>query len=129
ETKSPIGINARKLLDRFYKGDYVLFRVTINLILKGDAEFPHRDIPVPIANITILYYANSLWDYRWGGETIFYSDTDSQFGILPHSGRYALFDSYLEHKAGVPTLFSKQPRYTLALKYTSRENILNQIKK
>ncbi|WP_268225303.1 2OG-Fe(II) oxygenase [Sinomicrobium oceani] len=129
ETQSVVGIKAKELVKELYQEDYILYRTTINLILKGDMEFPHRDVSIPRNDITVLYYANNLWDYKWGGETIFYEEQDSKIGILPMPGRYVVFEGYVEHKAGIPTFFSKQPRYTLALKFISKNNLLNQIEK
>lgn len=127
EHESIIGITSKNLIRNFYDEEYVLYRVTINLILKGDMEFPHRDVSIPRDDVTVLYYANSEWDYTWGGETIFYSWQDSVFGVLPKPGRFVVFEGYLEHKAGIPSYFSKQPRYTIGLKYISRKNLQKQI--
>lgn len=127
EKDNLIGQKSSELVCSFYKEEYVLYRVTINLILKGDMEFPHRDVSIPRGDITVLYYANSKWNYSWGGETIFYSAEDSIIGILPKPGRFVVFDGYIEHKAGIPTCVAEQPRYTIGLKYISKKNLLEQI--
>jgi Rps23 Pro-64 3,4-dihydroxylase Tpa1-like proline 4-hydroxylase len=113
-----IGKTAQKLLKEYCEGKYHLYRAYINLSTYGDVEFPHYDCDPNKKDITILYYVNKIWDYKWGGETLFYSEKDTQFAILPKPGRFAIFPGGVEHCGTVPTKICKIPRLTLALKYS-----------
>lgn len=123
ELKMPMGNIARKLISKFYpEKDYILFRVAVNLMTKGDMEVPHYDCLPQRDDVTLLYYINKEWEHTWGGETLFYNQGDTELGILPKPGRFVIFPGIVEHKAGIPSRLAKDVRYTLALKYTSRSN-------
>ncbi|WP_268225304.1 2OG-Fe(II) oxygenase [Sinomicrobium oceani] len=123
ETQSPLGKIGREIISSIYPDkDYILFRVAVNLMTRGDMEIPHYDCLPHRDDVTLLYYVNNVWSYEWGGETLFYLDKDTHFGILPKPGRFVLFPGIIEHKSGIPSRTCKKVRYTLALKYASRSN-------
>ncbi|KXH83270.1 FlmC family 2OG-Fe(II) oxygenase [Chryseobacterium kwangjuense] len=119
ENTTFLGKKSKELLEQFVEDseNYKVFRAYINLSLYGDVEFPHRDCPQGRGDITILYYVNEYWEKNYEGETIFYSEGDSQFCVLPKPGRFIVFNGDVEHKGGLPSRICKIPRYTLAIKY------------
>ncbi|WP_268225301.1 FlmC family 2OG-Fe(II) oxygenase [Sinomicrobium oceani] len=117
ESDTFIGEKAKELLLANYNGNYRLKRSYINMSCYGDIEFPHYDCGSDEKDITVLYYVNHKWDYRWGGETLFYSNQDTRITVLPKPGRFVLFPGNIEHTGTVPTRICKIPRYSLALKY------------
>jgi hypothetical protein len=60
---------------------------------------------------------NKKWDYKWGGETIFYEEKDTRMAVLPRPGRIVIFPGRVEHIGTIPTRICTQSRLTLALKY------------
>jgi SM-20-related protein len=59
-------------------------RAYINHSVYGDAYHTHRDLSA----VTVLYYANLLWETDWGGETIYFDDDyDAQIVVSPRPGR------------------------------------------
>jgi len=118
--ESFIGVKARNLLQLVLndkESQYNLFRSYINLSQYGDVEFPHFDCNKNKNDFTVLYYVNNKWDYRYGGETIFYQGKDSRISISPKPGRFVVFPGNIEHTGGVPTRICKQSRLSLALKF------------
>ena len=118
---------ARKAIEmlriHFSRESHKLTRAYVNMCQYGDMEYPHRDCVAYSSNVTALYYANDQWDYRWGGETKFYDSTgDTRYAVLPRPGRLVLFRGAVEHSGSVPTRICKHPRYTLALKFSSRSS-------
>lgn len=101
--------------------NYFIDEVYINLLKYGDMQFLHRDCELDEKHITVLYYVNEYWDYKWGGETIFYNKGESVMGVLPKPGRFVIFPGNIEHMAGVPNVYSKQIRLSLALKFKLKE--------
>ncbi len=115
------------LLELFKKyredhASYKPFRAYINLSNYGDVEWPHRDCSVKKDDITILYYINKEWDYKYGGETLFYLQREPKFAVLPKPGRIVIFDGNIEHIGGLPNRTCKLSRYSLALKFKKDEN-------
>jgi SM-20-related protein len=119
ETDSFVGQKARNLLQAYTdkSGSYKLYRSYINLSNYGDVEFPHFDCLQEKEDLTILYYVNRKWSYKYGGETIFYENKDSKLAILPTPGRFVIFPGNVEHLGGVASRICKEPRLSLALKY------------
>ncbi len=51
-------------------------------------------------NVTVLYYANLLWQPDWGGETIFYNDEqDAVLAVSPKAGRVVVGRGAILHRA------------------------------
>ncbi len=95
-----------------------LYRSYINMSHYGDVEFPHYDCNKEREDITVLYYVNNLWNYKWGGETLFYKDKDPEIVVLPKPGRVVVFPGNIEHLGGTPSRVCKVSRLSLALKYS-----------
>jgi Rps23 Pro-64 3,4-dihydroxylase Tpa1-like proline 4-hydroxylase len=83
----------------------------------GDVAYPHRDCAIERDDITVLYYVNKDWHYKYGGETIFYEKKDSKLALLPKPGRFVIFPGSIEHMGSVCSRICKETRITLALKY------------
>ena len=114
-----IGQKARGLLELYCKNasQYKLGRSYINMSNYGDVEFPHYDCAPEKDDITVLYYVNKEWNYKYGGETMFYSGKDTRLAILPTPGRFVIFSGNIEHMGSIATRICKEPRLSLALKY------------
>lgn len=119
-----IGQKARMLLNEFITEgkNYTLKRSYVNLSNYGDVEFPHYDCPLDKDDITVLYYINNTWNYKYGGETIFYADKDSRLAVLPTPGRFVIFPGNIRHMGTIATRICKESRVTLALKYINLKN-------
>ena len=97
----------------------VLNRVHSNLHLYGDLQFPHVDSK---DGVTLLYYANPVWNENWMGETIFYSDDREPYLVVaPRPGRVIVFRGNILHRAGVPSRECFEPRVSLAFKFGQLE--------
>ncbi|UKB84722.1 2OG-Fe(II) oxygenase [Chryseobacterium sp. MEBOG06] len=113
-----IGIKIKEYLQSINMFDqFLLYRSSINMSHYGDVEFPHYDCPIDRKDITVLLYVNNKWDYKWGGETLFYESHDSKAAVLPKPGRLVIFPGNIEHLGGVPTRICKASRFSLALKF------------
>lgn len=104
----------------FPEEKHTLNRAYVNRCDNEDIEFPHRDCVDYSKNVTVIYYANNKWDYRWGGETKLYQDGDTRYAVLPKPGRILLFRGAIEHVGSIPTRLFTEKRYTLAMKFSSR---------
>ncbi len=124
ETDTYVGVKARELLNTFVEEaqHFKLFRAYVNLSNYGDVEYPHYDCPKEREDITVLYYVNKEWHYKFGGETMFYSNKDSRIAILPTPGRFVIFPGNIEHLGSIATRVCRQPRLSLALKYLKSKN-------
>ncbi|GGB29405.1 MULTISPECIES: 2OG-Fe(II) oxygenase family protein [Mucilaginibacter] len=122
ETSLRVGVVARQLLQKFFPdSEYLLQRSYINMSHYGDMAYPHRDCALSAKDVTVLYYANKDWDYRWGGETIFYENHESENIVMPKPGRFLIFPGFIEHKGAVPTRECVSSRFTFAFKYKERQ--------
>ena len=90
-----------------------IYRMYINLFIPGEKPYFHIDGTGD--DKTLLFYPNPKWTLDQGGETKFYVD-DEVRGILPVTNRAVLFSANIKHCA---TSFRSEPRFTLAIKYTS----------
>ncbi|AMQ00391.1 2OG-Fe(II) oxygenase [Pedobacter cryoconitis] len=124
ETETFIGKKSREILNQINSAgkDYEMCRSYINLCAYGDVEYPHFDCDPDQSDITVLYYVNKFWDYKYGGETIFYENKQSRLAILPTPGRIVIFPGNIEHMGTIPTRICKLSRYSLAMKFRKKKN-------
>jgi SM-20-related protein len=95
-------------------------RAYVNSSVYGDSYFAHRDCPEDSHNVTVLYYANLIWQTDWGGETIFYNDDeDAVLAVSPKPGRLVVGRGAILHRATVPTRSCYEERLTVAYKLMS----------
>lgn len=116
-----VGSMGLKLLNKLKSNQYRLLRSYVNMSHYGDVEYPHRDCEIDEKDVTVLYYANQQWDYTWGGETKFYEKKDTIYSILPHAGRFVIFDGAIEHMGSIPTRICKVSRFTVAMKFKTTD--------
>ncbi|WP_160292159.1 FlmC family 2OG-Fe(II) oxygenase [Pedobacter lusitanus] len=118
ETSNLFAQKAAFLIERFYADhQYQMRRAYINLSNYGDVEFPHSDCREDENDLTVVYYVNKFWDYRWGGETIFYENHESKRCVLPKPGRFLIFPGAVEHLGSISTRICTESRLTMAIKY------------
>ena len=92
-----------------------LFRIHSNLHLYRDRQLPHFD---RVDGITVLHHANSEWNEKWMGETIFYDESrDPVCAVAPRPGRVVVFHGGILHRRGVPSRECTQGRISVALKF------------
>lgn len=121
QTNHLVGIRSYEMLQAHFPDEkHRLNRAYVNRCSYGDVEYPHRDCVGYSKNVSALYYVNKSWDYRWGGETKFYNRGDTRYAVLPKPGRLVLFRGAIEHMGSIPTRVCTDPRFTLAMKYSSR---------
>jgi SM-20-related protein len=96
-----------------------LDRAYCNNSLYGDHQSPHQDSR---SGITSLYFANSVWETNWMGETIFYNDEgEPVYAVIPKPGRLIVFAGDIVHRGGVPSRECFEPRLSLAFKFVIKE--------
>lgn len=100
----------------------------INHYWHGTASPGHTDSSFD-STITILIFCNNIWQENWGGELKFH-DEDSKSNLIFDfkPGRVVVFDSRLEHKVLPITLQTKKPRFSLAMKASTKNGIESLIK-
>jgi SM-20-related protein len=92
-----------------------LFRIHSNLHFYGDRQLPHFD---RVDGVTVLYHANSEWNEKWMGETIFYDENRVPvYTVAPRPGRVVVFHGGILHRGGVPSPECIRGRITVALKF------------
>jgi hypothetical protein len=88
---------------------------------------PHVD-EIKSNAMTFILYANDVWDFQWGGQTIFFdrirtktndvdafiSNSDDVFGIYPVPNTAVLFPSNIFHYGMGPNRDYYDVRYTIA---------------
>jgi len=116
-----VGARGQKLLEELKSNQHQLYRSYVNMCHYGDVEYPHRDCAIDAEDITVLYYANTDWDYTWGGETKFYENKDTVFSVLPKPGRFVIFKGAIEHMGSIPSRLCKSSRYTVAMKFQKKQ--------
>lgn len=123
ETDTFIGKKLREVFNQTYSEgiDYQLNRCYINLCSYGDVEYPHFDCDPEQSDLTVLYYVNKTWNYKYGGETIFYENQQSRLAVLPTPGRVVIFPGNIEHMGTIPTRICKLSRFSLAMKFKKKK--------
>jgi hypothetical protein len=103
----------------FAKG-LVIDRMYINSFAPSENPYFHTDSGVH-TDITCLYYANDTWKVDDGGATEFWIDGNF-VGVAPMPNRLLYFSADIPHRA---TSFRNRYRFTLAIKYTDPNGIIN----
>ena len=103
----------------FAKG-LIIDRMYINSFAPSENPYFHTDSGVH-SDITCLYYANDTWELDDGGATEFYIDGNF-VGVAPMPNRLLYFSADIPHRA---TSFRNRYRFTLAIKYTDPNGIIN----
>ena len=115
----PVCFAAHQGLTSLYPGvNFELWDVHCNNTIFGDWAFAHRD-SLELGEYSALYYANFQWDPDWYGETVFFSQGEPVVSISTRPGRLVLFDSRIEHRAGVPATNCPEQRLTLSLRFAA----------
>ena len=98
--------------------EYGYARGYVNLGLHSDVSQVHTDDSRK--NKTLLYYSNKNWEMNWGGETVFYNDSGTDYvKVVPYvPGRIVIFDGRIPHRANpMNMILSPSYRFTVALKF------------
>ena len=115
----PVYLAARDRLAELYPElDFDFWDVHCNNTIFGDWAFAHRDSNEEGA-YSALYYANQRWDRDWFGETVFCASGEPMVAVSARPGRLVLFDSRIEHRAGVPAMNCPTQRLTLSLRFSA----------
>lgn len=113
----PVHLAALEALTSLYPGvTFEFWDAHCNNTAFGDWAFMHRDSNETGA-YSALYYANKDWDRDWFGETVFCKHGEPVVSVSVHPGRIVLFDSRIQHRAGVPAMNCPAQRMTLSLRY------------
>lgn len=104
--------------------DMRISRAYINLSTAQDVYHYHIDSDVD-ADMTLLYYFNTVWDPSWEGETHF---SDKYCKEILHSisiipGRVVTFSATIPHKSSGPAFFSPEFRYVLTIKFHTKNHV------
>lgn len=119
--KDPFFLRLRAIAEKMFPGDVLHDqRAYVNSAIYGDSYYIHRDCPEHSNNVTVLYYANLIWQPDWGGETLFYKDdNDAVLAVSPRPGRVVVSRGAILHRATVPTQDCYEARLTIAYKLDS----------
>ena len=111
----------RQTVERLFPAErFSDHRAYVNCSVYGDGYYTHRDCAAHEPHVTALYYANLEWQPDWGGETIYYDDTeDAEIVVMPRPGRLVIARGAILHRGNVPTRVCYEERFTLAYKLNS----------
>lgn len=73
---------------------------------------------------TIIVFANSYWHDDWGGELTFYGRDKINYTLDFVPGRVVITDARIEHRVNPLTAFSKDFRFTVAMKCLTQEEAI-----
>jgi len=120
-TKDPFFLRLRSVAESVFPGEALHdLRAYVNCSVYGDSYYTHRDCAPERKDVTVLYYANLLWQADWGGETLFYNDeNDAVLAVSPRPGRLVVSRGSIQHRATVPTRGCYEERLTVAYKMFS----------
>lgn len=97
---------------------YRPYRAYTNVATYGDMLFTHVDCSENAGEVTALWYLCRDWDLEWGGETVFYDESDEiAVSVRPRPGRLVMFDGAIRHVGRPPNRMCYAPRYTMAIKF------------
>jgi hypothetical protein len=128
-TRKPIGLvhNIPKI-SKIYKlfaektqqfaSEHILDRMYINCFAPSENPYFHIDSADESIEdeITVLYYANNIWELDDCGETQFFIG-DIIYGVFPIPNRLVSFNASILHRA---TSLRDKHRFTIALKYKKK---------
>lgn len=119
--RDPFFLRLRAIAEKMFPGEVLQDqRAYVNSAVYGDSYYIHRDCPERSNNVTVLYYANLIWQPDWGGETIFYKDdNDAVLAVSPRPGRLVISRGAILHRATVPAQECYEARLTIAYKLDS----------
>jgi len=119
--KDPFFLRLRAVAEKLFPGEVLHDqRAYVNSAVYGDSYYIHRDSPEGSGSVTVLYYANLIWQPDWGGETIFYKDdNDAVLAVSPRPGRLVVSRGAILHRGTVPTQDCHEARLTIAYKLDS----------
>ena len=119
--KDPFFLRLRAIAEKMFPGEVLHdIRAYVNSAVYGDSYYVHRDSPEGSNDVTVLYYANLIWQPDWGGETIFYNDdNDAALAVSPRPGRLVASRAAILHRGTVPTRSCYEERFTIAYKLGS----------
>ena len=117
----PFFLRLRAIAEKMFPGEVLHdMRAYVNCAVYGDSYYIHRDSPENSNDVTVLYYANLIWQPDWGGETIFYKDdNDAVLAVSPRPGRVVVSRGAILHRGTVPTQDCHDARMTIAYKLSS----------
>jgi hypothetical protein len=97
---------------------YRPYRAYTNVASYGDMLFTHTDCLPDQHDLTALWYLCEEWDLEWGGETMFYDESNEvACAVRPRPGRLVVFDGAIKHAGRPPSRICYVPRYTFAIKF------------
>lgn len=98
--------------------EYRPYRAYTNVASYGDMLFTHTDCLPDQHDLTALWYLCDRWDVEWGGETLFFDESDDvACAVIPKPGRLVIFDGAIKHVGRPPNRICYAPRYTFAIKF------------
>jgi hypothetical protein len=107
-------------------------KVGLNLVCNGSYVNTYQ-IMTPTAKhcdydspnfYTIIIFANSYWHDDWGGELTFYGMNKINYTLDFVPGRIVIADARIEHRVNPLTTFSKDFRFTVAIKCLTQEEAI-----
>ena len=87
------------------KEGYYPYDIGCNNIQSADTTTIHRDCALDENEFTLLIYLNQNWTENHHGETVFFSDDESEviFAVKPKYGRVSIFHGTIPHSARPPS--------------------------
>ena len=84
----------------------------VNLSLPTNTYFAHSHPE----KFVVLYYANTLWEHEWHGETVFYTEDLSEIELCVKytPGRVVVFDATIPHALRPQSTTADDYRFTYA---------------
>ena len=79
-------------------------RVLYNCFRYGDSAQLHIDGNSEDA-VSFMVYGNKMWDFSWGGETVFIEDEEIGAAVIPKPGRLVIFPGSMIHGGRAPNKF------------------------
>ena len=115
------------IVDKFFNRikNYRIHRSYVNMCAPGEYFEVHTD-SFNTGQLTLLYFMNSEWVSKYGGEIVFYDNA----GIEPIEmcnfipGRIVLFSSEIPHRSNTVNHTTEERRYSLAIKLVNESDRL-----
>jgi len=125
-TKDPFFLRLRAIAEKMFSGEALQdLRAYAICAGYGDDYHAQRDNPEDSKNVTVLYYANPIWERDWGGETIFYNDdNDAAMAVSPRPGRVVVSRGAILRRVTGPTRSCYEERFTIAYQLSSGPPVL-----